>query len=245
DIGTLAVAGVGEVAVFARPSICFISTGDELLSPHTSPLENGKIRETNSLSLSALARKLGFNVEKTMTLPDDENTIKQAIIQSMEKYDIVAITGGSSQGKKDMTAEILDAVSGGGVFTHGIAIKPGKPTILGVDKPSQTLLVGLPGHPVSSMTVFELIFGWLWRRLMGVPEGFPIVAKLTDNVPGSAGKLTFYACKLSLDADGYKACPIFSKSGLISSLSAADGYFLIAQDTEGLRKNDTVHVHLY
>ena len=245
DIGALAVAGVKEVLVFAPPKICFISTGDELISPYYNPLEPGKIRETNSISLSALAAKYGYCVGETQVLPDNEHIIKQAIKQAAEKYDIVAVSGGSSQGKKDMTEEIINKVSDPGVFTYGIAIKPGKPTILGYDRASKTLLAGLPGHPISAMTVFELLFGWLWRELTGVSESFPIIAKLSANVPQSPGKVTCYPCKLNMENGTYTARPILYKSGLITTLTAADGYFLIDRDTEGLEKGASVSVYLY
>jgi molybdopterin molybdotransferase len=188
----------------------------------------------------------GYHPAAKPALPDDEAAIETAIKEAMANYDIVAVSGGSSQGKKDMTAEIIDKMSNPGVFTHGIAIKPGKPTILGHDEDSSTLLVGLPGHPISAMTVFELLFGWLWRELCGAAQNFPIVAQLATNVPQSPGKLTFYPCKLHFDGrHTYMAEPIFSKSGLITSLSAADGYFLIDQNTEGLKKGETVLVYPY
>jgi molybdopterin molybdotransferase len=245
DIGALAVAGIKDVPVFCPPKICFISTGDELISPHYSPLEAGKIRETNTISLSALAEKHGYLVVEKLVLPDDEEAIKKAIEQAMQKNDIVAVSGGSSQGKKDMTAEIIDKTATPGVFTHGIAIKPGKPTILGYDEATRTILLGLPGHPISAMTTFELLFGWLWRELTGITVNFPIPAQLTSNVAGSEGKLTYYPCKLSLEGGIYTARPIFSKSGLIATLTTADGYFLINRDTEGLKKDETVFVYLY
>ncbi|MCL2234986.1 MAG: molybdopterin molybdotransferase MoeA [Defluviitaleaceae bacterium] len=245
DIGALAVAGVEMVEVFAPLKVAFISTGDELITPHHAPLEIGKIRETNGITLSALAAKHGYHVAHTAVVQDDEDKIKEAVLQAMETCQIVAVSGGSSQGKKDMTADILDELSDGGVFTHGIAIKPGKPTILGFDKGTKTLMVGLPGHPISAMAVFELLFGWLIRKITHQPEPFAIPAALTANVPASEGKLTFYPCKLTLENNQYTATPIYSKSGLIAALTVADGYFLINRDNEGLKSGEAVMVHLF
>ncbi|MCL2753697.1 MAG: molybdopterin molybdotransferase MoeA [Defluviitaleaceae bacterium] len=245
DIGALAVAGVKDVCVYIPLKICFISTGDELITPHYNPLEDGKIRETNTLSLAALAQKHGYDVVKTLTLPDDEEMISHAITDNMQDCDIVAVTGGSSQGKKDMTAEIINKIANPGVFTHGIAIKPGKPTILGSDTSSQTLLVGLPGHPISAMTVFGLLFGWLHKEIAGERQEFAIPAKISVNVPQSPGKVTCYPCKLVFENGEYTAEPIFYKSGLIATLVEADGYFLIEKDTEGLAKGSNVMVYLY
>ena len=245
DIGILATAGIKEVPVFAPPSICFISTGDELVSHDCSQLVAGRIRESNNLTLSVLAAKLGFSVLNTVILPDDEMAIKKAALEAMDSCDIVAISGGSSQGKKDLTAAIIDGIARPGVFIHGIAIKPGKPTILGSDGKSKTILAGLPGHPISAVTVFELLFGWIWKRLTKSHEGFPIPAKLTQSAPGSEGRLTVYPCKLGFENGTYMAEPIFAKSGLLANLTAAHGYFLIDRNTEGLKKGADVLVWLF
>lgn len=245
DIGALAVAGVACVPVFAQPKIAFISTGDELISPHNSPLADGKIRETNGISLSALAKKHGFHVEHTAVVVDDRDAIKQAVTHAMTKCQIVAVSGGSSQGKKDMTADILDELSTPGVFTHGIAVKPGKPTILAFDEATKTLMVGLPGQPISAMTVFQLLLGWLIQKTTQTAEPFPIPAHLSANVPSSEGKMTVYPCFLTLEGNQYKATPIYAKSGLIATLTTSHGYFIINRDTEGHRQGDIVMVHPY
>jgi len=245
DIGALAVAGVADVTAFALPKIAFISTGDELISPHHAPLTDGKIRETNGISLSALAHKHGYYVEHTAVVADDREAIKQAVSHAMANCQIVAVSGGSSQGKKDMTADILGELSTSGVFVHGIAMKPGKPTILAFDEATKTLMVGLPGQPISAMTVFELLFGWLIRQTTQSSEPFAIPATLNTNVPASEGKMTVYPCTLALNDNQYTATPIYAKSGLIATLTTAHGYFVINRDTEGHRQGDTVMVHLF
>ncbi|MCL2353092.1 MAG: molybdopterin molybdotransferase MoeA [Defluviitaleaceae bacterium] len=243
DIGALATMGVAEVEVFARPKIALISTGDELLHPHNAPLQDGKIRESNTLSLGALAKKYGYEVVETHVLADDEELIRNTIKNAMERCHIVAVSGGSSQGKKDMTADIIGQVATPGVLTHGIAIKPGKPTILGHDEASNTILAGLPGHPISCMVVFEILFGGLMTSWMGVDKPFGISASLTQSVPQSPGKLTFYPCRLEAIDGKYVAEPIFAKSGLIANLCRANGYFLIDKDTEGIAKGESVNVY--
>ncbi|MDR0470078.1 MAG: molybdopterin molybdenumtransferase MoeA, partial [Peptococcaceae bacterium] len=143
------------------------------------------------------------------------------------------------------TREIIDRVATPGVYTHGMAIKPGKPTILGFDDSSRTILAGLPGHPVSAMMVFEMLFGWLHQKITGSKLSPAIPARITSNVPTSPGRLTCWPVKLIWKGDGIEAEPIHGKSGLISTLTEAEGYFIVDRDTEGLQTGETVMVRLF
>ncbi|MCL2815263.1 MAG: molybdopterin-binding protein [Oscillospiraceae bacterium] len=244
DIGALAAAGITAVSVFAALRIAVISTGDELVSTEKTP-SIGQVRDINTHALTALAEKTGFFVTETHVLTDDENILEQTLLSAMKTSDIVAVSGGSSQGAKDMTKSVIDRVASPGVFTHGLAVKPGKPTILGYDKFSKTLLAGLPGHPVSAMIVFELMFGWLMREITGTLKAHAIPAQLSVNVASSPGKLTCFPVKLKWTGDQYSAEPVFGKSGLITTLTNADGYFTVDRETEGLQSGRTVLVHLF
>ena len=244
DIGALASAGAACVYVYTSPKITVLSTGDELVPPEQDP-KPGQIRDVNTYALASLAKKHGFCVVSTKVLPDDESALEQAVDSAMEQSEIVIVSGGSSKGKKDMTRKVFDKLSPSGVYTHGIAIKPGKPTILGYDEASRTLLAGLPGHPVSAMIVFELLLGWLFREATGSPGTPAVPARLSCNAPSSPGKLTCQPCRLIHDAGGYIAEPVFGKSGLITTLTQADGYFVTARDTEGLKAGELVMVHLF
>ena len=244
DIGALAAAGFTDVPVFARLKIAILSTGDELAPVQQRP-QPGRIRDVNTYALSALAEKNGFTIICTALIPDQEDVLEEAVRLVMETSDIVVVSGGSSKGEKDATRAVLDRVSGSGVFTHGLAIKPGKPTILGYDASSKTLLVGLPGHPVSAMMVFELLLCWLLRELTGEVQLPPVPARISRNVVSSPGKLTCWPVKLNRNGDGYEADPIFGKSGLITTLTRADGYFTIERNREGLSSGETVLVHLF
>ena len=179
------------------------------------------------------------------TLADEEALLEDTVREAAEISDLVLTSGGSSQGKKDMTSEILDRISGGGVFTHGLALKPGKPTILGFDKGRQTLLAGLPGHPVAALTVFELLLVWLWRRKTGQPEELLTTARMKTNLASAPGKTTCLLVKLRKEADGYVAEPILGKSGLISTMAEADGYVLVDMNQEGLQAGDSVFVYQF
>ena len=205
----------------------------------------GQIRDINTYSVSAAAAKLGFEVIDTKVLKDDEKLIEDTIKEAMAKSDLVVVSGGSSQGEKDHTADVMDRLSEGGVFTHGIALKPGKPTILGYDKNTETILTGLPGHPAAALMVFELLIGWLYRQLTGQKEPLTVPAVITENVAAAGGRTTCQLVELIKAGCEYKAVPIFGKSGLMTTLTKADGYVMIDADIEGLKEGQQVSVVLF
>ena len=127
------------------------------------------------------------------------------------------------------------------MLTHGIAAKPGKPTITGFDEKSKTLLIGLPGHPAAAIMVYEQLLINLWRNLIGLRSQRSVKAKIDSNVPSAAGRMTFQPVKLR----GNEAEAIFAKSGMISPLSVSDGYFMMTENQEGVRAGDTVDVFLW
>lgn len=240
--GVLAAAGVTEVPVYVPWRVSILSTGDELVAPGEIP-GPGQVRDINTWALAAFAKQAGMCVVRKQALADEEALLETAIREAMKESDLVLTSGGSSQGKKDMTCEILDRVSGGGVFTHGLALKPGKPTILGFDGETETLLVGLPGHPVAALTVFELLLVWLWKKQTGQPEPVMPVARMKTNLASAPGKTTCLLVKLTWEDGGYLAEPIFGKSGLISTMAEADGYVMVDMNQEGLQAGDVVQIH--
>ena len=244
EVGALAAAGIVSVPVFAPLRVGIISTGDELVPPDSVP-RPGEIRDINSHALKALAEKHGYSVVSARTFPDDEGKLIAAITEAMALCDIVVISGGSSQGEKDMTADLINRAAKPGVFTHGLALKPGKPTILGWDEKSRTLFAGLPGHPVAAMIVFKLLLGWLIDKLFGRPQPFPIPAIISNNLPGSPGRTLCQPVILRLEGETYIAEPVFGKSGMITTLTRADGYIIVYLNKEGLKKDETVMVHLF
>jgi len=244
DIGALAAAGVTNVSTYSPLKLTILSTGDELVAPKDIP-DLGQIRDINTYALAALAEKTGFTVVRTMVLSDDETVLEHELRQAMKISDIVAVSGGSSQGEKDKTRAVIDKVSTPGVSTHGMAIKPGKPTIIGYDEASSTLFVGLPGHPVSAMMVFQVLLGWLTNELTGTPIKHTIPASLSCNVASSPGRMTCFPVKLEWQGDRYIAEPLFGKSGLITTLTEAVGYFTMNRNSEGLQAGTTVLIHLF
>jgi len=243
DIAALAAAGITEIRVFEPLSITILSTGDELVSPGEKR-NQGQIYDINTYGLRALADKHGLTVRDAYVIKDQESLLLTGVIKAMETSDIVIVSGGSSQGKKDMTKKILDEAAAPGVFTHGLSLKPGKPTILGYDEASQTILAGLPGHPVAAMLVFELLILWLDRYRTGIDKEYALPAVMETNLASAPGKTTCQMVELIKNKEGYTARPVFGKSGLITTLSRADGYVLIDMNQEGIRSGDRVEVHL-
>ena len=243
ETGVLAAAGILNLLVFSPLKLTIISTGDELVPPGQNPME-GEIRDINTYALKALALKRGYTLVKTLVLPDDEEKLEAALREAAATSDVAVISGGSSQGEKDKTAAAINSSAKPGVFTHGLSLKPGKPTIIGWDEESQTLFAGLPGHPVAAMIVFELLLGWLGDKLFSGKDFFPVPARISCNVPGSPGRTVCQSVILHPEEGGYLAEPIFGKSGMITTLTRADGYILIDMNREGLNKGDPVLVHL-
>ena len=243
-IGALAACGIVEAPVYAPLRLAIISSGDELVDPSTSP-GPCEIRDINTLALAALAKESGYCVTETQTLHDDARLLETAVRNAMEANDVVVLSGGSSQGAKDVTEQVLSSVAEPGVFTHGLAIKPGKPTILGYDEKTKTVLAGLPGHPVSALLVFRVLLSWLARQLVGQKEPLPVPAKLSCNLASAPGRSTYQPVTLRLESGEFVAEPVYGKSGMISTLTAADGYIVIDMHKEGAKKGEAVQVFLW
>jgi molybdopterin molybdotransferase len=244
EAGALSAAGITGFPVFVPLRLSIISTGDELVPPEEIPAQ-GKIRDVNSNALKSLALKRGYDVVSSAIVGDDEGLLEAAITKAIGMSDVVVVSGGSSKGERDGTASAIDKATKPGVFSHGLALKPGKPTILGWDEKSQTLLAGLPGHPVAAIIVFELLLLWLCDRLFERPPSFAIPARIACNVPGSPGRAVCQPVVLRLEGDSYFAEPVFGKSGMITTLTRADGYVMIDLNKEGLKKGESVMVQLF
>ena len=241
DIGALAAMGVAKVAVCKKPVVGILSTGDELIPIEETPKE-GQIRDVNSAMLKALVESAGATGICYGILRDDEALLRQTLDLALTQCDMVLISGGSSVGMKDATCRVLE--SRGTVLFHGIAMKPGKPTILGCadGKP----VFGLPGHPVAAFFVCELFVRPLLDRLMNrVPRRYAVPAVLTEAVSANHGRAQYLGVCLTEKGGIRYARPIRGKSGLITTLAGSDGYFCIPRDCEGMAEGETVDVWLY
>lgn len=245
DIGALAALGKTRVCVYRPWRVTILSTGDELIEPSEEP-RPGQIRDINTYGLCAQAEQEGMEIVAGHIVPDVREELKKRIGEAKKTSDLIVVSGGSSQGKKDMTAEIIDELASEGVFTHGLALKPGKPTILGYDRESHTILAGLPGHPAAAMLVFEQVILWFYREKTGQSKRMPVPAKIATNVMGAPGKRTCQLVKIEKTESGeVTAIPIFGKSGMITTLTKADGYLVMEENQEGLKAGETVFVHLW
>ena len=244
EIGVLAALGIEQVPVYGPLRLALFSTGNELAAPGTAPAL-GEIRDINAPALRALAPRRGFTVTVQRTIPDDAALLEQALRGALDAADVIAVSGGSSQGEKDAAAEVFSRIAEPGIFTRGLAMKPGKPAILAYNRVTKTILAALPGHPVPAMLVFETILSPLFRSLSGQREPFPVPAVFSQNLAAAPGRACYQPVMLRFGSGGYIAEPVFGKSGMISTLAYASGYIIIDLNKEGLRQGEAVWVHLF
>ena len=238
DIGALAAIGRVQVPVVKKLTVGVISTGDELVPPEVTPAP-GQVRDVNSPMLEAMLGAFGVNVVNYGIVIDNEAQLREMVEKAVAECDTVLLSGGSSVGVKDAACRIIESM--GSLLLHGIAIKPGKPTILG--KTGRKALVGLPGHPVAAYFITRLFVLPLLSRLMDKKqESYTVTAKVTENIGANHGRAQYQCCRLERKDGELFASPIRGKSGLITTLAGADGYFCIDRDCEGLAKFAEIQV---
>ena len=238
DIGALAAIGVVTVPVVKKLTVGVISTGDELVPPEVKP-GPGQIRDVNSPMLQAMLTAFGVQVINYGIVVDDEARLTAVVEQAVSECDAVLLSGGSSVGVKDAACRIIESM--GQLLLHGIAIKPGKPTILG--KTGVKPLVGLPGHPVAAYFITKLFVLPLLGRLMERDmTAHTVSARLSESISANHGRAQYHCVHLEEKEDRLIAVPIRGKSGLITTLAGADGYFCISRDCEGLPQGAEIQV---
>ena len=238
DIGALAAIGRVQVPVAKNLKIGVISTGDELVPPEQTP-GPGQVRDVNSPMLEAMLTAFGAEVINYGIVIDDEALLSEKVHKAVAECDAVLLSGGSSVGVKDAACRIIESM--GKLLMHGIAIKPGKPTILG--KTGAKPLVGLPGHPVAAYFITKIFILPLLCRLTGrKQESYTTTARVTESISANHGRAQVHCCRLESRDGALWASPIRGKSGLITTLAGADGYFIIDRDCEGLPQGAQVQV---
>jgi molybdopterin molybdotransferase len=243
DVAMLAAAGVVEIAVHAQPVVTILATGDEVDPPDTPTLRPGHIRDALSASIGALVREAGGRPAPPQIVLDEDSALRDALHDALKGSDVVVVCAGSSVGARDKTAGAIAALPGAEMWCHGLAIKPGKPTLLA--HADGIPIIGLPGNPRSALVVFRLIGLPLVRRVGGwtmQPRPGSLSAVLSRDVPSAAGRLD--VVQVRLRADG-AAQPIFGPSALLSVLTAADGFVIVPEDANGLSAGEPVEVVLY
>ncbi len=237
-IGVLAGAGIEYVNVYKKPRFFVISTGDEIIDISQKVIDT-KIRDVNSYLLQTKLIDYCQFCGKAI-IDDDYDKLVATIKHGLEIADIVFISGGSSVGSRDYTQKSIEAI--GKILVHGLALKPGKPTMVGLS--NEKLIVGLPGHPMAALVALQLIYIDCLESLYGCESNNVIYARAKTNFPSASGRATVMPVKLEKDDNGYTATPKFYKSGLINILAQADGYIIIPSFVEGIEKNTLLEVKL-
>ena len=244
DVALLAAAGVIGVEVHAAPRVTILATGDEVVPPDTSALSAGQVRDALSVSVAALVREAGGEPSPPLIVPDEDGALREALIAAVGASDVVVICAGSSVGMRDQTAGAVAALPNAETWCHGLAIKPGKPTLLAHS--GGVPIIGLPGNPRSALVVFRMIGMPLVRRAGGWTTEPPVAtirATLARDLPSAAGRLD--VVQVRLGDGGRLAEPIFGSSALLSVLTAADGYVIVPEDANGLSAGEPVDVFPY
>lgn len=240
DLGVLAGIGIMEIPVFNKIKVGIISSGNEIVAPEVKELQPGKIRDINSYTIYGLVKEMNAEANFYGIVPDEFQMLKQITEKALAENQIVVLSGGSSIGTKDLTAKVLGELPGFKQLFHGISIKPGKPTLAATN--GDKLIVGLPGHPVSAMVVFDIIIGSLLRNR---PKAIKCTAVMAVNVASSSGRQDYVRVKLVEEDGCLKAEPILGKSGLISTMVDSDGFVVISLEKEGIAAGEEVEVELY
>ncbi|MCD1294516.1 molybdopterin biosynthesis protein [Methanocella sp. CWC-04] len=242
EISVLAAVGLDRVAVYKKPRVGIISTGNELMMPGTI-LEPGQIYDVNAYAVGAGVIENGGEPVYLGIIRDVYEDFQKAVVEATKKYDIVVTSGSTSAGASDMMFSTVGSF--GKVLVHGIKIKPGKPTIIGEanDRP----FIGLPGYPSSAITIFNEVVAPMIRHMSGYPEKArrEVTARMAVRVRSEGGREVLLPVGLINEKDALSAYPIEKGSGAVSSLLDADGYIEISEDTHVIDEGDKVSVKLF
>jgi len=245
-LGLLAGLGVTHVKVVEKPKVATLSTGNELVPLGQKP-KPSQVIDSNKLILSSLCRELGAEPIDLGIANDNMDHITAKIQEGLEKADVVITTGGTSVGVHDLVPLAINKIGKPGVVVHGVAMRPAMPTALAVVKGKPVFV--LSGYPVAAMFGFEVFARPLILRLLGLEsEPRPMLkARLTRRVAGVLGRQVYLRVQASRDEEGeFWAEPVRTKgSGLLTSMTKANGYVIIPEDREGLEEGETVVVHLF
>ena len=238
DMGLLAALGIKNIKVLKKLKIGIISTGDEIIEYYEMPLP-GQVRNSNSLSLYGMTERAGAVPYNFGIVKDDEEAVKKALNEALSKCDIVLISGGSSVGERDHTISAVESIPEAKVLVHGIAIKPGKPTIIA--RSGSKMIFGLPGNPFAVLVIFRTIIEKYINRF-SEKEKF-VTALFDTNYHKAMGRSEFLPVKLEERDDEVYALPLRVKSSSVAVLAKADGFVIIEKNKEGLYSGEKIKVY--
>ena len=240
-IGVLSALGITNIPVVIKPIIAYFSTGNEI-TPLGKPLEPGKIYDINSATIINAVKEQDCEVLDLGLIPDDLDAICKAIKEGTEKSDFLILSGGSSLGGEDFMLEAVAKM--GEVHIHGIAVKPGKPVLIGTV--NKTLVLGLPGYPTSALSNFYILVVPLINSIFGRATNINFVeAKLSRKISSTIGRYEFLAVKTEESNGELIATPVMKGSSSITTLAEANGFLEIDENTEVVNKNDSVRVRRF
>ena len=241
EIGVLASIGISEVTVYKTPRVAIISTGDEVVPCDVKP-NLGEVRDINTYLLWSLLLEDGIQPVSYGIIRDDYERLKATVDKAFEECDLVLISGGSSVGKKDQTLKVISAYEDGEVLVHGIAVKPGKPTIIGKHK--EKIIFGLPGHPLACSIVYKiLVKNYIYNLMSYTDEDYGTSAIMSINYHKAKGREEYLPVEIEKTHSKLIAKPVFGKSGIITAFSKAWGYVKIEKNVEGLKEGQIVEVY--
>lgn len=244
DLGALAALGQTSVVVRRRPRVGILSTGDEVVPAGARP-RPGQIRDVNSHVLAALAREAGAEVTMGGIVPDDRTALEARARELLAQVDVLLLSGGSSVGARDHALSVMGDLGPPGVLSHGLALKPGKPTVIGAA--GARPVFGLPGHPGAAAVVFMAVVRPVLAHLSGaVGSGQRRVvhARLTANLASASGREEYVQVRIVERQGEIWAEPVLGPSGFLSPFVASDGYVIIPLAATGLNAGATVEVEV-
>lgn len=240
-IGAMIAGGVLEIEVIKKPVIGIIPTGDEIVAPCADP-KPGDILEFNSSIFSAMVQEWGAEAKTYPIVPDRFDAIREMVARAADECDIVLLNAGSSAGREDYSVSVIREL--GDVVYHGIAIKPGKPAILGLR--GAVPILGVPGYPVSGIIVIEellkpLVAEWFHSNMAPVQLA---TATLTRPIVSGLKYQEFVRVRMGEVGGKLTASPLSRGAGVVSSFMKADGILEVPQGTEGYEAGEEVQVRL-
>ena len=245
DLGVLAGLGRTQARVQAQPRVAILSTGDELVPVDQEP-SPGQIRDINSTTLAALVEEAGGIPVPLGICGDNFDRILAICQDGLAQADMLLLSGGSSVGQRDFTLRVFQAMAQTKVLVHGVAIRPGKPTILA--RQENKPLFGLPGHVASAMVVFYLFVRPMIRLLSGLSPDMglqTLTATTTQPIPSAIGREEYVRVQLTAQNNAFLATPVYGKSGLLNPLVRAGGLLVVGRDAEGLDQGAEATVLLF
>lgn len=241
DLGALITGGIKEIEVYKKPTVAIVPTGDEVIDIFKEEFKEKSIIDCNSYIFSAQIKDWGGVPYIQEKLKDNYNDIKKRLSDLSKIYDIIIINAGSSAGSKDYTKSVIEEI--GEVIIHGVAIKPGKPTILG--KINEKPVIGIPGYPVSAYLAMDIFVKPLLEKLTNIfsIDNF-IEGKLGKSIVSSLKHKELIRVTLHKSLDEYIVMPLARGAGITTSLSKADGILEIPKLVEGISSGERVKVRL-